>query len=230
MPATRTDPERPRAGRLAGLYAITPERGDADALVTCVRAAIDGGARAVQYRRKGVAPGVQRMEAARLAALCRERGALFIVNDDPALAAAVRADGVHVGEDDADLTAAREAVGRDALVGVSCYNDIERARRAVAGGADYVAFGSLFASAVKPGARRATLELVREGVSLGVPVVGIGGIDASNAASVIEAGAAAVAVISAVFDGDDVAAAAARIARECDAGARRRAGLPPRSG
>jgi thiamine-phosphate pyrophosphorylase len=184
----------------------------------------------VQYRRKGVAPGAQRAEAARLAALCRERGVLFIVNDDPALAVAVGADGVHVGEDDADLAAAREAVGRDALVGVSCYDDIARARRMVAAGADYVAFGSLFASTVKPGARRATLDLVRAGSALRVPVVGIGGIDASNAGSVIEAGAAAVAVISAVFDADDVEAAAARIARECEAGARRRAGLPPRPG
>lgn len=222
MPGMRTDARRARADRLAGLYAITPERGDAAALLTAVRAAIDGGARTVQYRRKGLAPPVQRAEAAALCRLCRERGVLFLVNDDPALAAAVGADGVHVGEDDADLAAARGAVGPEALVGVSCYNDLERARRAVAQGADYVAFGSLFPSMVKPGARRASLDLVRAGALLGVPVVGIGGIDATNAGSVIEAGASAVAVISGIFDADDVARAAARIAHQCTVAAGRK--------
>jgi len=221
MSATPTDARRSRAERLSGLYAITPERGDAGALVAAVRDAIDGGARVVQYRRKALVPAVRQAEAARLAALCRERGVLFIVNDDPALAVAVGADGVHVGEDDADLAAARACVGPDALVGVSCYNELPRAHRAVAAGADYVAFGSLFPSSVKPGARRASLDLLRSARDLGVPVVGIGGIDASNAASVIDAGAAAVAVISAVFDADDVTAAASRIAHACAAARRR---------
>ena len=219
MPATRTEPRGERARRVAGLYAITPERGDAEMLVVAVRAAIDGGARVVQYRRKTRTPAEQRGEAARLAALCRERGVLFIVNDDPALAAAVGADGVHVGEDDAGLAAARTAIGPDALLGVSCYDDLALARRAVAEGADYVAFGSMFASTVKPDARRAALDVLRAARDLGVPVVGIGGIDASNAGRVIEAGATAVAVISAVFDADDVAGAAARIARACSAAA-----------
>jgi thiamine-phosphate pyrophosphorylase len=145
------------------------------------------------------------MQALALARLHAARGALLIVNDDPALAANVGADGVHLGEDDASIMSARELLGPDRIIGVSCYNDFDRARAAVDAGADYVAFGSFFPSSTKPSARRADLELLRRARSLDVPVVAIGGIDADNARTLIDAGADAVAVITAVFLHDDPA-------------------------
>jgi len=180
-----------------------------------VEAALLGGARAIQYRNKTAAPSLAREQAAALAALCREHGALLIVNDDARLAREVDAAGVHVGEDDPDLPAARAIVGPSRIVGVSCYDDLDRARRLVAQGADYIAFGSFFASQVKPGARRADVALVAPARALGVPVVAIGGITSANAPVLVKAGVDAVAVISDVFARDDLAAikhAAAAIA------------------
>jgi thiamine-phosphate pyrophosphorylase len=104
-----------------------------------------------------------------------------------------------VGGDDATIAAARLAVGPDRLVGASCYDDAERARSAIEQGADYVAFGSFFASATKPRARQADTQLLARSSALGVPVVAIGGITASNAPLLIDAGASAVAVIADVF-------------------------------
>lgn len=205
-----------RAARLRGLYAVTPDIADTRALVAMVEAAVDGGARAVQYRNKTASADERRAQAYALAVLCRSRDVLFIVNDDPQLAALVGADGVHLGEDDGDLAAAREIVGPGALIGVSCYNDLARARALADAGADYLAFGSLFPSTVKPGARRASLDLLSAARSLGLPIVGIGGIDADNAAQVIEAGADAVAVIQALFATDDVEGVAEAIAQACE--------------
>ena len=162
----------------------------------------------VQFRRRTPRPHAQARALARVHAL---RGGLLIVNDDATLAAEIGADGVHVGEDDASIVAAREIVGPDRLVGVSCYNDLERARAAVAAGADYIAFGSFFASTTKPHARRADAQLLARGRALGVPVVAIGGITAANAPLLIAAGASAVAVIADVFahaDACDVTRAA----------------------
>jgi thiamine-phosphate pyrophosphorylase len=115
---------------------------------------------------------------------------------------------VHVGADDGSIAAARERVGPDRIIGVSCYDDLARAKAAVAAGADYVAFGSFFASSTKPGARRADIGLLGRAKALGVPIVAIGGITAENAGELKRAGADAVAVISAVFDGSDPAAVA----------------------
>lgn len=106
---------------------------------------------------------------------------------------------MHLGEDDGDLAATRARVGDAMLIGVSCYDDAQRARDLAAAGADYVAFGSFFLSQVKPGARRADVSLLAGARTLGVPVVAIGGITADNARSLVVAGADAVAVISAIF-------------------------------
>jgi len=197
---------RARARRLAGLYALTPDENDTAMLLAKVRAALEGGATAIQYRHKTAAPALRREQAAALARLHAARGALFIVNDDPELAAAVGADGVHVGADDGSIVAARERVGPARLVGVSCYDDLARAEAAVREGADYIAFGSFFPSTTKPAARRAELPLLTRARALGVPVVAIGGIDADNARTLIDAGADALAVVRAVFDHDDPAA------------------------
>jgi len=197
---------RSRVERLRGLYALTPELDDTTLLLSKVAAALEGGATAIQYRSKDATPSLRQTQAFALARLHAARGALYLVNDDPVLAASVGADGVHLGEDDASIMSARELLGPDRIIGVSCYNDFERARAAVEAGADYVAFGSFFPSSTKPAARRADLALLQRARSLGVPVVAIGGIDADNARTLIDAGADAVAVISAVFMHDDSAA------------------------
>jgi len=193
-------PTRLRARqRLRGLYAVTPDLDDTADLVARVDAAILGGASAIQYRNKR-ATAARRIEQARaLADACRGR-ALLIVNDDAAAAAIAGADGVHIGEGDGDIGTARKMLGDDALVGVSCYDTLTRAREAAARGADYVAFGSFFASATKPGARRAPIALLRDASPLALPTVAIGGITAANAESLAAAGADALAVIADVFD------------------------------
>ncbi len=197
----------PRA--IAGLYALTPDRFETGALTASVAAALDGGATAIQYRNKTVAPDLRLQQARALRALCAARGATFIVNDDIDLAHAVGADGVHLGRDDAAIGEARARLQPGALIGASCYDSLERAEAAVAAGADYVAFGSFYPSSTKPQAARAALSLiVAAKARWTVPVVAIGGITVANAAALIDAGADAVAVISALFDAPDVAAAA----------------------
>jgi thiamine-phosphate pyrophosphorylase len=216
MPAARTDDasarRRARALRIAGLYAVTPDLEDPDDLAARAASALAGGAAAIQYRNKSADPALKRAQALALARVQAIRGGLFIVNDDAALAAETGADGVHIGDADSSIAIAREIVGPDRIIGVSCYNDLARAEEAVAAGADYVAFGSFFASSVKPHARRADVALLESARALDVPVVAIGGITAANVRTLVRAGATAVAVITAVFDSPDVEAAARAIA------------------
>jgi thiamine-phosphate pyrophosphorylase len=193
-----------------GLYAITS--GQPDGLVEAVAAALRGGAALIQYRDKS-SDRTRRLDEARaLQALCAAAGAPLIVNDDVELARAVGAAGVHLGEDDAAVAVARDALGAAAIIGVSCYDSIERARSAARAGADYLAFGAFFASPTKPHARRATPSLLRAARPLGVPLVAIGGITPDNARPLIEAGADFVAVISGVFGDADPQGAARRYA------------------
>jgi thiamine-phosphate pyrophosphorylase len=187
--------------KLRGLYAITPEGIDSEQLAQKVGLAFEGGIALLQYRRKLVPAGDRLREAGWLARLAREQGVPFIVNDDVELARELGADGVHVGRDDADVASARKSLP-DGLVGVSCYNDLERAKQAVRDGADYVAFGSVFASPTKPAAVRAPLSLFHH--DLGVPLCAIGGITLESAPVLIEAGASLLAVISDLFDAPDV--------------------------
>src|SRR5277367_4546097 len=195
---------------IAGLYVLTPELADTGTLVARVAAAIAGGAGVVQYRNKLGAAGLRREQALALRALCRAQRVIFIVNDDVDLAREVAADGVHLGRDDGEMTTARQALGEEAIIGASCYDSLDAAERAVAAGASYIAFGSFFASRVKPQAVRAPLSLLTAAKARwDVPVVAIGGITAANAPALIAAGADALAVISAVFDAADIAAAAA---------------------
>ena len=201
-----------RARSLVGLYAVTPDIVDTAILIARVGAALAGGASAIQYRSKTMDVSLKHAQAEALARVIAARGGLFIVNDDAALAAAVDADGVHLGEDDGSIAAAREILGPERIIGISCYDQFKLAEAAVAAGADYVAFGSFFASSVKPDARRADVALLGRGAALKVPVVAIGGITAENAGELKRAGADAVAVISAVFDAPDVEAAARAIA------------------
>lgn len=191
-----------------GLYAITD--GPRADLLDAATAAFAGGAVLLQYRDKTADAARRHDEAQALSRLCAEHGVGLIVNDDVALARAVGAAGVHLGEDDGDVAAARAMLGADAVIGVSCYDSLERARELVAAGADYVAFGAFYPSPTKPHARRATLALLRDAAALRVPRVAIGGITPDNARPLIDAGADLVAVITAVFGARDVCAAANR--------------------
>ncbi len=193
--------------KLRGLYALTPDIADRRRLRDLVGQALEGGIAALQYRCKTLSSSERLAEATSLAALCRAKGVIFVVNDDPGIALAADADGVHLGRDDGDPAQARARLGAR-LLGVSCYDSLEAARAAVAAGADYVAFGSVFSSPTKPAAVRAPLALFAEAKPLGVPLVAIGGITLENAPQLIAAGADALAVISDLFDARDVAARA----------------------
>jgi len=182
--------------KLRGLYAITPE---GPGLIEKVRAALEGGVSLLQYRNKAA----RLSEAQALAALARRYHVPLIVNDDVDLALEIGAQGVHLGRDDGDLAIARRKM-KGKILGASCYDDLEAARAAVQAGADYVAFGSVFASPTKPGAVRAPLGLFEEAKSLKVPLAAIGGITLENAPAVIAAGAGLLAVVSDLFDATDI--------------------------
>jgi thiamine-phosphate pyrophosphorylase len=157
---------------------------------------------------------LRREQGRALAALCRQAGACFIVNDDVALALELDADGAHLGTDDGDLATARKQLRRGKLLGASCYDRIELAQAAVQANVDYLAFGSVFGSVTKPSAVRVPLALFAEARRrFPLPLVAIGGITLQNASEVFAAGADAVAVISALFDAGDIAACAAGFAR-----------------
>ena len=195
-----------------GLYLVTRETADTARLLRIVEAALEGGAVAVQYRDKSPEAARRREQARALVSLCARFRAPLIVNDDVALAREAAAAGVHLGEDDASVADARAALGANAIVGVSCYDDPARAEQARRDRAGYVAFGSFFPSPTKPGTRRASLDLLRGAGRLDLPRVAIGGITGDNAKPLIDAGADLVAVISDVFDAGDPRAAARRIA------------------
>jgi len=194
-----------------GIYVLTdPDLIPDEALQDRVRAAVEGGAGIVQYRDKRPGRAGHRARAGVLRALTRELGAMLIVNDDPQLAAEIDADGVHLGRDDPDIIRARRTVG-DRLIGISCYNELDRAVSARDRGADYVAFGSFFPSPTKTATVRATPSLLRRARDvLGIPVVAIGGVTPENGAELLAAGADALAVASAVFGAEDPRAAARR--------------------
>lgn len=200
---------------IRGLYAIADSGViGASGMVAATAAAIAGGAHVIQLRDKGVL-GEDRLAVARdLARLCREREVIFLVNDDPLLARESGARGVHLGHDDISIAAARAQLGADAIIGMSCYNDLDRARAARAAGADYVAFGSFFLSPTKPGAVRAMPELLRAArAAVELPIVAIGGITPDNGGLLIAAGADALAVIDGVFGQRDIEEAARRYAK-----------------
>lgn len=190
-----------------GLYAITADEADTQRLLARTELVLGAGAAWLQYRNKGAHARLREQQARALQPLCRKHGVPLIINDDWRLAAALGADGAHLGSDDGDLDAAREAMGPSALLGASCYDDLALARRAVACGADYIAFGAFFPSPTKPHARRATAGLLTAAASLGVPRVAIGGITPDNAAPLLAAGADLIAVISGVFGAADPAQA-----------------------
>jgi len=202
-----------------GLYGITPEWDDTDRLLQAISQAAAGGMTALQWRRKTVAAAQRVAQARAVVDLCRTLGVVSIINDDWRLAALVDADGAHLGRDDGSLAEARVAL-EDKIIGCSCYNQPALAAQALKAGADYVAFGAMYSSSVKPDAVHATLEDIEQGRMLvestrerpRAAVVAIGGIGADNAAPVIHAGADSIAVISSLFGAADIRAQAQRCA------------------
>jgi thiamine-phosphate diphosphorylase len=200
---------------ICGIYLITEPKPD---LVDRVRVALRNGVGIVQYRGKNGSVKEHLNMAYRLRALCRQYQALFIVNDDPALAIACKADGLHIGQSDGSVACAREMVGAEALVGVSTHS-LSEAINAEQQGADYIGFGCLFPTLSKQDVVATSLEelhLVRDAVNL--PIVAIGGIQIGNAALAIQAGADAVAVISAVMQADNCEAAVRELIGQCQTG------------
>lgn len=203
--------------RLQGLYGLT----DAQlmptdiAMLEQVEAALKGGMRLLQYRDKSNDHNRRLRQARALLDLCRQYDCPLLINDDVELAQASGADGVHLGQQDGSVAAAREYLGKQALIGQTCHDRLELAHYAIRQGADHVAFGAFFPSLTKPGATPAPLGLLQEArAQLDVPVVAIGGISVDNAAQVIEAGADLVAVIHALFAADNIERQADRFAQQ----------------
>ncbi len=192
---------------LRGLYALTPDWSDSRRLLTVTEAILAGGCRVLQYRDKTATDRHRRERAVALRGLTRRHGARLIVNDDLELALLCEADGLHLGEDDGELAAARsrlDAAGPGKILGASCYRSLDKAIAAADAGADYIAFGSFFDSPTKPLAGRADIGLLAAGKArTGLPVCAIGGLTARNAGELVRAGADLLAVITALYEADD---------------------------
>lgn len=175
--------------------------------------ALEGGARIIQYRDKSDDKSKRLDEASALSEICKHYDALHIINDDPELALESGAEGVHVGSDDDSVREIRSSYP-GLVIGASCYNSLDIAADMSAQGADYLAFGSFFPSPTKPQAVAVSIDtLVRAKQRFNLPLVAIGGIMASNAGALIESGADAVAVISAILDSDDPRRASMELSR-----------------
>ncbi len=192
------------------LYAITDSRlMPAEQLQLRVEAALKGGCRLIQYRDKSPNPAKRIVEAEQLLRLCKRYNALLIINDDIDLTLSVKANGVHLGQGDAGISEARQRLGRDAIIGITCHDNITLAQEAETAGADYVAFGRFFSSNTKPDANAAPLELVQTARSqISVPIVVIGGICRDNAQQLIANGCDSIAISHGLFAVDDIAAEA----------------------
>ena len=200
--------------RIEGLYAVTPEVIDTTNLVVMIQQVLAGGARLVQYRNKTADAPLRLEQAQALANLCCKFNVPLIINDHLDLAAAVGAAGVHVGQEDTSITAARRRLGPGKIIGVSCYNRLGSAVEAERQGADYVAFGAFFVSATKPDAVTASIDLLPQAKQkLHVPVVAIGGITPPHAVGLIRQGADAIAASNALFGAPDIQSAAENFSR-----------------
>ncbi|MDP3755798.1 thiamine phosphate synthase [Polaromonas sp.] len=191
--------------KLRGLYAITDSQLLAGKLLPYVEAALKGGASLLQYRDKSTDEARRLREAQALRELCNRYGASLIINDDAELAARLGV-GLHLGQTDGSLSAARALLGRGAIIGGTCHAQLELAEAAAKEGASYVAFGRFFNSNTKPGAPAATVELLDAARSrVNLPIVAIGGVTLDNAPALIERGASMVAVIHGLFGADSAA-------------------------
>lgn len=198
------------AASLRGLYVITHHQHSPDQqLYDQAAMAIRGGAKILQYRDKSWGQKKRLAQAEKLRLLTRQKNCIFIINDDISLTKAVQADGVHLGGEDASIETARSELGDQAIIGVSCYNEFDRAVSAQQQGASYAAFGRFYKSSTKPGEIYASLELLKQAKNqLDIPIVAIGGISYENADPLIQAGADMIAVADGVFGQPDIRQAA----------------------
>lgn len=192
------------AARLNGIYVIVGHsQTSGRTALDVARAAIDGGACAIQLRDK-TSPRADVVRAAEaMTRLCNDSGVLFIVNDDPSLAAQVGSEGVHVGQGDASVSECRSVLDENQIVGRSNAT-VDEVRESIQQGADYVAVGAMFQSSTKRDTRPAGVETLAVAMQLAeVPVVAIGGINVGNIGLIAATGAAATCVASAVTDAAD---------------------------
>ncbi len=188
-----------------GLYAITPNELEIKKLCNMVEFAIQGGASIVQYRNKAAGKTLRLRQASALLALCRGYDVPLIINDHLDLCAQIDADGLHLGVTDCRIDSVRSLLGADKIIGASCYNYLDLALKAEADGADYVTFGACFPIETKPKAHSVSLEFIEQAKKeLKLPVVAIGGITLDNAKQVKATGANMAAVISTLFDTEDI--------------------------
>jgi len=189
---------------LCGIYAIANDSlMTSEHFLAAVEGALAGGVQLLQYRNKAPAAQPADRRAAigyELLELCQQYQVPLLINDDLEFCAEIGAQGVHLGQRDGDCRYARARLGPDAIIGITCHDSLTLAQTAAADGADYVAFGRFFSSVTKPDATPAALDtLSRARKQLDIPLVAIGGINADNGASLIEAGADMLAVIHGLF-------------------------------
>lgn len=188
--------------RLQGLYAITDEiLTPNESVCDQAKEALEAGVKILQYRNKSAKDAEVKEICRALQDLCKEYNALFIIDDRPHLAAAIGADGLHIGKDDMPLSQARD-IFPNGIIGVSCYGSVKKALEAQAEGSNYVAFGSFFPSPTKPHSGIVNKSVVSKAKeSLEIPVCVIGGINVSNINEMVALRADMISVVNAVFDG-----------------------------
>ena len=193
---------------LRGLYAITDSHLISDNNFNdSIKSVLQGGARLIQYRDKSYDANKRLAQTRSLRDLCYQYNALLIINDDIELAIQSEADGIHLGKNDISLSEARNRLGENFIIGISCYDQLELAIRAERQGASYVAFGAVYTSPTKPEATTVSMDTLSTAVSrLSIPICAIGGISSQNASTVIATGIDMIAVISDLFAQDDIQA------------------------
>lgn len=192
--------------KLGSIYAITdPRLLPNEALYRACEQALRGGVKLIQLRDKLTTNAELIAKAKRLGDICRRYNASLIINDRIDVAIAAAAQGVHLGQDDEGVTAARQRLGAKAIIGVTCHNDLALARSAEALGASYVAFGRFFPSSTKPLAHPATKQILATArTQLRIPTVAIGGINLENMGQLVEYGADYLALCHGLFATEDI--------------------------
>lgn len=198
---------------LSPVYAITdPHLLPGEVLFSSVEEALKAGVKTVQLRDKAANKADLLIKAERMLALCKRYQAQLIINDQPDLAAEIGADGVHLGRSDGSLQHARKRLGKHAIIGATCHDNINWARAAADAGADYVAFGRFYSSTTKPDASTASIDLLHQARNtIALPIVAIGGVTSDNAGNLFRAGADSVAVCAGIFAAADISTAVQQI-------------------
>jgi len=191
----------PKRQILRGVYAITDSKllPDDTQLQIAAESAMRGGLKLLQYRDKTADASKALRQARLLSDLCLSYNCQLIINDDPELAKASDAAGVHLGQSDQSLSHARELLGKAAIIGSTCHNSLELAAIAAKSGADYLAFGRFFPSTTKPNAPMACLDTLKLASRFNLPLVAIGGITLESLPSLAKAGASMVAAVAGIF-------------------------------